>query len=112
MLSSQLMHPMELTAISIYILEGNVFSEVSSEKLSLNSSQDPEAKTEPTQTKSHPEHDSIDTESDTSAQATYLGPNFMDSLVLLCCEDALRLYSLKSLIKVPILPSIFCEKAL
>ncbi|CAL5322708.1 unnamed protein product [Camellia sinensis] len=99
MLSSQLMHPMELTAISIYILEGNVFSEVSSEKLSLNSSQDPEAKTEPTQTKSHPEHDSIDTESDTSAQATYLGPNFMDSLVLLCCEDALRLYSLKSLIK-------------
>ncbi|XP_057476584.1 uncharacterized protein LOC130764380 isoform X2 [Actinidia eriantha] len=92
-------HSTELTAISLYILEGNVFSERSSENPLLISSQDPEAKTEPSQTNAHNECDSSETKSDTSAQAAYLGQSFMDSLVLLCCEDALHLYSLKSLIK-------------
>ena len=92
--------------------EGNVFSERSSENPLLISSQDPEAKTEPSQTNAHNECDLSETKSDTSAQAAYLGQSFIDSLVLLCCEDALHLYSLKSLIKVLLLPSVFCEKIL
>ncbi|XP_052199360.1 uncharacterized protein LOC127806244 isoform X2 [Diospyros lotus] len=92
MISSQSMHQTELAAISIYILEDGASSEVSSEKYSLISSQDPKEKTEPAQTCSHqcdlPE-----------APATYFGQNFVDSFVLLCSEDVLLLYSLNSLMK-------------
>ncbi|GFZ15014.1 transducin family protein [Actinidia rufa] len=82
-------HSTELTAISLYILGkcNNLRSMILKQK------------TEPSQTNAHNECDSSETKSDTSAQAAYLGQSFMDSLVLLCCEDALHLYSLKSLIK-------------
>ncbi|KAL6980725.1 hypothetical protein U1Q18_022362 [Sarracenia purpurea var. burkii] len=99
MFISPLMHPTESTAISIYILEGNLLSEGFSENPSLISSQDPVAKTEPAQTNAHKEHDSVETESDSIATSIYLEQNLMDLLVLLCCENALHLYSLKSLIK-------------
>uniref|UniRef100_A0A5B7BCF9 V-SNARE coiled-coil homology domain-containing protein n=1 Tax=Davidia involucrata TaxID=16924 RepID=A0A5B7BCF9_DAVIN len=101
MISSWSMHPnKESTAISIYILEGNIsVSEESSEKHSLVSSQDCGAKNEPAQTNAHHESDSLETEFVTSTPASYLGQRFTDSLVLLCSEDALCLYSSKSLIQ-------------
>lgn len=86
--------------------ESSFSPEGSCENPSMISSQDPEAKSERAQTNAHHQHDSVETESDALTQATYFGQDFVDSIVLICCEDALHLYSLKSLIKVPLLPSI------
>ncbi|XAR65951.1 hypothetical protein NMG60_11011970 [Bertholletia excelsa] len=85
-MSSQAMHPMESTAISIYILDHNAYYEVSSDKVSLVSYQDPEAKTAPAQKNFQPDCEPP-------------GLNDMDSNVLVCCEDALHVYSLNSLIE-------------
>lgn len=79
--------------------------EGSGENPSMISSQDPEAKSEQAQTNAHHQHDSVETD-DAFTQATYFGQDFADSIVLICCEDVLHLYSLTSLIKVPLLPSI------
>ncbi|KAH7854128.1 hypothetical protein Vadar_010404 [Vaccinium darrowii] len=100
-ISSLSIHPTEseLSAISIYILEINVLSEGSSENPSMISCHDPEAKSEPAQTNAHNHQHSVEAESDAFAEATFLGQNSVDSIVLICCEDALHLYSLKSLIK-------------
>lgn len=35
------------------------------------------------------------------------GERFMDSLILLCCEDSLRMYSTKNVIQVALLPLLF-----
>ncbi|XP_058207273.1 uncharacterized protein LOC131320562 isoform X1 [Rhododendron vialii] len=99
MISSLSMHSTELSAISIYILESSFSPEGSCENPSMISSQDPEAKSERAQTNAHHQHDSVETKSDAFTQATYFGQDFVDSIVLICCEDALHLYSLKSLIK-------------
>ncbi|XP_059627965.1 uncharacterized protein LOC132270778 isoform X2 [Cornus florida] len=99
-ISSWSILPKESTAISLYILEGNIsLSEVSGEKHSPISSQDSEARNEPGETTSHPNRESLGTESGASTKASHLGQKFKDSLVLLCCEDVLRLYSLKSVVQ-------------
>ncbi|KAI8564240.1 hypothetical protein RHMOL_Rhmol03G0166700 [Rhododendron molle] len=79
--------------------ESSFSPEGSCENPSMISSQDPEAKSERAQTNAHHQRDSVETESDAFTQATYFGQDFVDSIVLICCEDALHLYSLKSLIK-------------
>lgn len=77
-ISSQQIHPQKLTAISMHILDGNGFSEVSCERPRLVSSGDPEAK---------------------SQSIKNVEQNCMDSLLLFCFEDALKLFSMESLIK-------------
>lgn len=71
-----------------------------SEKHSLISSQDSEAKTEPAHT-NQCESDEKEVKVDDSNQATNLGQRFTDSFILLCCEDVLQLYSFKSVLQVP-----------
>ncbi|CAK9173543.1 unnamed protein product [Ilex paraguariensis] len=94
MISSQPMHPRkESTAVSMYILESNVSNTKAFEKQSPISSQDVEAKSELVQTNSQYQSDSTEVEYDTSSEAKYLGQRYTDSLILLCCEDALCLYS-------------------
>ncbi|KAK3042881.1 hypothetical protein RJ639_001154 [Escallonia herrerae] len=102
--ASQMMHPKrESTAISLYILGKFIFftkskisiSEVSEE--SLTSSQDSEARNDPAQTKNEHERDLREVEYDMSSQAIHLEQKLNDSLILLCAEDALCLYSSKAL---------------
>ncbi|CAK9172123.1 unnamed protein product [Ilex paraguariensis] len=94
MISSQPMHPRkESTAVSMYILESNVSNTKAFEKQSPISSQDVEAKSELVQTNSQYQSDSTEVEYDTSSEAKCLGQRYTDSLILLCCEDALCLYS-------------------
>ncbi|KAK9283990.1 hypothetical protein L1049_012248 [Liquidambar formosana] len=95
-ISSWSVHPKKgSTAISLYIIEGNIsVSEVSSEKHSLNLSQNSEDKNEPPQTSSHCGSNQLEVEVDTSTETMSSGQS-----VLFCCEDALCLYSLKSVIQ-------------
>lgn len=78
-ISSRQIHRQKLPAISMHILDGSGFSEVSCERPPLISYGDPEVKSEP-----------IKMDVDQSS---------MDSLLLLCFEDALKLCSIESLIK-------------
>ncbi|XP_031264245.1 uncharacterized protein LOC116122548 isoform X2 [Pistacia vera] len=100
-LASQSLHPKESSAISMYILEddGNLFSELSSAKHSVSSPRDSEPKNEPTQVNA--KHGSIPlvAEPETSTETSYSGQRLMDLFVLLCCENALWLYSLNSVIQ-------------
>lgn len=98
-IGSQLIHPKnESTALSMYILEGNISISEVSEKHSLISSQDSEAKTEPAHT-NQCESDEKEVKVDDSNQTTNLGQRFTDSFILLCCEDVLQLYSVKSVLQ-------------
>ncbi|XP_057979666.1 uncharacterized protein LOC131165686 isoform X2 [Malania oleifera] len=99
MISSSMHLKNDSVAISMHILEG-VSSEVIGEKHSLNSSHKSELIIEPVQTNSVPESNLVGIERDTSTSIeTISGQRLMDLTVLLCCEDALCLYSLKSLIQ-------------
>lgn len=92
MISSQLTHPEESTAISMYIFEGSTsISKVSGEKNTLNSPRNSEAKSEPAKP--------LEVEPHSPIRARYSEQSLMGLLVLLCCEDALYLYSLKSVIQ-------------
>ncbi|KAH9767142.1 V-SNARE coiled-coil domain-containing protein [Citrus sinensis] len=78
---------------------GNFFSETSSEKQSLNTPQNSKATSEPDQTNANTGSDPVVAELETSTEATYLERIFEHLFVLLCYEDALWLYPLKSLIQ-------------
>ncbi|KAH9702535.1 V-SNARE coiled-coil domain-containing protein [Citrus sinensis] len=78
---------------------GNFFSETSSEKQSLNAPQNSKATSEPDQTNANTGSDPVVAELETSTEATYLERIFEHLFVLLCYEDALWLYPLKSLIQ-------------
>lgn len=67
-------------------------SRVSGEKHTLNSPRNSEAKSEPAK--------HLEIEPNTSVRARYSEQSLMSLLVLLCCEDALFLYPLKSVILV------------
>lgn len=88
-------HPeKESTAISMHILEGSlVFSEVSSEKHSLNTSLYDKASNETEQINSPSKRYLLE------VKKSYPSQRLMDLSVLLCCEDALYLYSLKLLVQ-------------
>lgn len=98
--TSQSMHPKtDSIAISMYIIDGsNFLPEMSSKKHSLNSPQKSEAKSDSAQTnlQSASTHE---VELDTSSETVYYVKQLMNFFILLCCEDALLLYSVKSMIK-------------
>ncbi|XP_052296141.1 uncharacterized protein LOC102617119 [Citrus sinensis] len=99
-LFSRSIHHQESNAIYMCIIEGgNFFSETSSEKQSLNAPQNSKATSEPDQTNANTGSDPVVAELETSTEATYLERIFEHLFVLLCYEDALWLYPLKSLIQ-------------
>lgn len=87
--------------------DGSLISELSSAKHSVSSPQDSEPKNEPTQVNA--KHGSIPlvAELETSTETTYSGQRLMELFILLCCENALWLYSLNSVIQVPLTISIY-----
>lgn len=100
LVSSWSAHPKKgSTAISMYIIgDNNSVSEVSGEKHSLNSSPNSGAKSEPTQTSSRCGNSQLEIEVDTN-ETTSSGQRLLEMPVLFCCDDALCLYSLKSVIQ-------------
>ncbi|KAH7548383.1 hypothetical protein JRO89_XS14G0111900 [Xanthoceras sorbifolium] len=78
---------------------GNLFSDMSIDKHSLSSPQNSEAKTESAQTTTNNKNIPLAAELEPSIETTYFGQRLNDLFVLLCCEDSLWLYSLKSLIQ-------------
>ncbi|KAK3229090.1 hypothetical protein Dsin_001038 [Dipteronia sinensis] len=96
-LASHSIHSKESSAISPYILDGgNLFSEMSIEKHSPNSPQNSKAKNESAQANADDENIPLAAELETSPETTYFGQRLKNLFVLLCCEDSLLLYSLKS----------------
>ncbi|GAV76073.1 Synaptobrevin domain-containing protein [Cephalotus follicularis] len=91
--SSQSLNPKkDSVAIALYIIEGgNLISEVSVEKLVLNSSQSSEDINETAQTDAHHGCNKLGVLPEAS--------RLINFCVLLCCEDVFSLYSLKSLIQ-------------
>lgn len=84
------MHPKEGSAIALCLLEENASVAEGSEEPLPMSSQDVEGKNEPLGEKHQRGKDTV---------AGHAQPKFMDTTILLCCENMLRLYSLKSLIQ-------------
>ncbi|XP_075671300.1 uncharacterized protein LOC142640875 isoform X2 [Castanea sativa] len=85
-------------AISMYILDGSSFiPEMSSKKRSLNSPQKSEARSDFVQTNLQSES-THEVELD-SNETVYCVQQSMNLFILLCCEDALFLYSFESVIK-------------
>ncbi|KAF8396949.1 hypothetical protein HHK36_018585 [Tetracentron sinense] len=108
LIGSRVMHlKKESTAISMYVIgktfctsEGSIsVSELSNENHPQQLFQDSDAKKEPVQTNTYSENNQQEVNLHTSTETTYPVERVLESLVLLCCEDALRLYSLKSVIQ-------------
>jgi syntaxin-binding protein 5 len=51
--------------------------------------------------------DSHEGEQHSSLETARSEERLLDSVLLLCCEDSLHLYSTKSVIQVPLLPYLF-----
>lgn len=97
MINSGPMHlKKESTAISMYVIEDNVpVSGSSNEKLLQSSNEAP--------TKNEPVQDTVPVginSPGSSSETMYSGARLLDSHVLLCCENALRLFPTKSVIQV------------
>ncbi|XP_077212708.1 transducin family protein / WD-40 repeat family protein isoform X3 [Tasmannia lanceolata] len=100
MISSRPVHPKkESTAISMYVIGNISVSGARSEEYAQHLSQDNDILTEANQTnsprQSKPEEVALQCPSETK----YSDDRLSDMLLLLCCEDALRLYSVKSLLQ-------------
>ncbi|XP_024989537.1 uncharacterized protein LOC112524114 [Cynara cardunculus var. scolymus] len=102
---SQSVNPKESAAISLYILEEKFSVPELSVQNTVNSSQDSTDGKESLQ--SHTEPDSDSTEVNISSEGIELWKNFVDSLILVCCEDSMLLYSTKSLIQGE--PDFICK---
>nr|XP_043636522.1 uncharacterized protein LOC122607576 [Erigeron canadensis] len=96
---SQLVNPKESAAISISLLDEKYSVRGLSEENPVNSAQDLTDRKESLQSSTEPESDSTETEVTTLSEDTELWKNFVDSLILVCCEDSMLLYSTKSLIQ-------------
>ncbi|PWA39073.1 transducin family protein / WD-40 repeat family protein [Artemisia annua] len=70
-----------------------------SEQNPVNSSQDSTDGKESLQSPTEPESDSTEADLSSLSGATELWKNFVDSLILVCCEDSMFVYSTKSLIQ-------------
>lgn len=93
---SQPIHPMEeSTAVSLYIIEDDASLAEGSENHISKSSEDFEAKGQPGQQSSERQSDPIEVEN----SEPDIVHNLKDSIILLCCENALHLYSLNSVIQ-------------
>ncbi|CAA2983226.1 isoform 5 of syntaxin-binding 5-like [Olea europaea subsp. europaea] len=98
-ISSQSIHTKEeSTAICMYLLEGEDPLPEGSKKHTLTTLPNQEAESPPVQTSD--QNLSGSSEAENPKQLTYLENLPMASLILLCCEDALYFYSLKSIIQV------------
>ncbi|KAL2456266.1 transducin family protein/WD-40 repeat family protein [Forsythia ovata] len=98
MISSQSLHSKEeSTAIHMYLLEDKDPLSEGSKKSTVTTLPGHEAKSQPVQTRDQKLSGSSEAENPT--QLTYLEHMPMSSLILLCCEDALYLYSFKSIIQ-------------
>ncbi|GJY95080.1 hypothetical protein Tco_0511441, partial [Tanacetum coccineum] len=65
----------------------------------VNSSQDSTDGKESLQSPTEPESGSTEADLSSPSEATELWKNFVDSLILVCCEDSMFVYSTKSLIQ-------------
>ncbi|XP_020235711.1 uncharacterized protein LOC109815404 isoform X2 [Cajanus cajan] len=100
MISSRPLDVKESTAISMYVIEGSISTfEASNDKLQeepMKNTADasPDEEEEPSSARvNSPEADLC------SSETSYSGDLLFDPLVLLCCENSLRLFSAKSLIQ-------------
>lgn len=71
-----------------------------SEQNPVNSSQDSTDGKESLQSPTERESDSTEADLSSLSEATELWKHFVDSLILVCCEDSMFVYSTKSLIQV------------
>lgn len=99
-------NPKESTAISLYILDESFSVPELPEENSVNSSQGTTNEKESLKS-AEPESESTEAEESTSNQPIELWKNFVDSLILICFEDSLILYSTKSLIQEK--PNLICK---
>ncbi|KAK2656543.1 hypothetical protein Ddye_009595 [Dipteronia dyeriana] len=85
-------------AISMYVIEENAVSGFASEKLPDLSGEENAAKNELVPDSTSVDNSSYETEL-ISSELACAGERLLDALVLICCEDSLRLYSKKSVIQ-------------
>nr|XP_017241740.1 PREDICTED: uncharacterized protein LOC108214315 isoform X2 [Daucus carota subsp. sativus] len=86
------------TALSLYIVEGNNSISDVSESYLLNSSQDLEAKSK-IEVTNECQSDIKEVNVNAHYNPITIGQRFNDSLILLCCDDGLHLYSLSSVVQ-------------
>ncbi|KAM1406799.1 hypothetical protein ACFXTH_001430 [Malus domestica] len=90
----------ELTAVSMYIFEdGDFLCDVPSAKQSLDVSQITEAKKDQAQNDADPASSQPEVEQDTTSKTAYFVQRSTNTTVLLCCDNALQMCSLKSVIE-------------
>ncbi|XP_047152766.1 uncharacterized protein LOC124824377 [Vigna umbellata] len=100
MISSRPLHVKESTAISMYVIESSIStSEASNDKpqngLSKNTADNsPDEQEQPLSARVNSSEADL-----SSSEASHSGDLMLDPLVLLCCENSLRLFSAKSLIE-------------
>ncbi|KAK7395097.1 hypothetical protein VNO78_15639 [Psophocarpus tetragonolobus] len=100
MVSNRPLHVKESTAISMYVIEGSIStSEASNDKLQeepLKNTPDasPDEQEEPLTAGVNSSEADL-----SSSETSHSGDSQLDPLVLLCCENSLRLFSAKSLIQ-------------
>ncbi|XP_058075015.1 uncharacterized protein LOC131223597 isoform X2 [Magnolia sinica] len=101
MTCSRPLHPKkESTAISMYVIDGSIsVSGVTSEKKPQQFSQDHDIEKGSDQTKSPGGNKQQEVELHSSDGTTCSAEGLSNTLILLCCEDALRLYTLKSVME-------------
>ncbi|XP_048231626.1 uncharacterized protein LOC8265361 isoform X2 [Ricinus communis] len=93
--SQSVLSEKESNVISMHIIEGgNLVSDMSSEKHSRNSTQNSETNSEPDQGLIHC---ALKVDHETSSETSYYRQRIENFYLLLCFEDELQLYSLKSL---------------
>lgn len=90
----------ESVAISMYVIEGGIsISGSPDEKYAEESSQNSTTKTECNPGSGSAGSSLHETQHHSSAEETRSTEKFLDSYVLLCCQDSLRLYSVNSIIQ-------------
>ncbi|KAL7586763.1 hypothetical protein Lser_V15G36125 [Lactuca serriola] len=99
-------NPKESTAISVYILDESFSVPELPEENPANTSQETTNEKESLKS-TEPESESTEAEEKTSSQPIEPWKNFVDSLILICCEDSLLLYSTKSLLQEK--PNFICK---
>ncbi|XP_074368471.1 uncharacterized protein LOC141708640 isoform X2 [Apium graveolens] len=87
----------ESTALSMYIVEGNNSIPEVSERHLPNSSQDSQARSKSATNEGQSDIKEVNISA--HYNAINLGQRFNDSLILLCCDDGLHLYSLNSVVQ-------------
>ncbi|KAK7256904.1 hypothetical protein RIF29_30478 [Crotalaria pallida] len=99
MISSRPLHVKESTAVSMYVIDNSISaSNASNDKQQQEPLKNTANPDEPLLESSSTRVNSLEAEV-SSSEPTYPGDLLLEPLVLLCCENSLRLYSAKSLIQ-------------